>query len=98
MLSDLNSKVQLQTYVVSAMPDEARAWLVIVVDDDGVGIPQEKRQTALQRGLRLDESKPGSGLGMSIISETASMYGGNLSLGDADLGGLRASLKLPMVT
>ncbi len=91
------SKVNVQTYVATATPDEARAWLIIVVDDDGLGIPQENRQTALQRGRRLDESKPGSGLGMSIISETASMYGGSLTLADADLGGLRASLRLPMV-
>ncbi len=91
------SQVLVQTYVASAMPNEARAWLMIVVDDDGVGIPQDERQTALQRGRRLDESKPGSGLGMSIISETASMYGGNLTLGNASLGGLRANLRLPML-
>ncbi len=91
------SKVMVQTYVAAAIPEKARAWLVIVVDDDGDGIPEENRQTALQRGRRLDESKPGSGLGMSIISETASMYGGSLTLTEADLGGLRASLRLPMV-
>ncbi len=91
------SRVLVRTYVVPATPDEARAWLSVAVDDDGVGIPEEKRQTALQRGRRLDETKPGSGLGMSIISETASIYGGDLTLADADLGGLRASLRLPMV-
>ena len=69
---------------------------MVEVEDDGSGIPAEKRQTALERGKRLDESKPGSGLGMSIISETASMYGGNLMLNDASLGGLKANLRLPM--
>ena len=90
------SQVRVQTYVAAAMPDEVRTWLLVVVEDDGIGIPEENRQTALQRGRRLDESKPGSGLGLSIISETASMYGGNLALAVASLGGLRASLRLPM--
>ena len=91
------SQVVVRSYVASAMVDEARAWLVIEVSDDGPGIPVEKRQIAVERGKRLDESKPGSGLGMSIISETASMYGGNLTLNDAIAGGLRANLRLPMV-
>lgn len=75
-----------------------RSWLSLTVDDDGPGIPADKRAVALERGKRLDESKPGSGLGMSIISETAAMYSGTLSLSDADLGGLRATLRLPMIS
>ena len=90
------SAVDVSARALPQGPDDSRLWLLIVVDDDGPGIPADKRATALQRGKRLDESKPGSGLGMSIISETASMYGGVLSLAQADLGGLRANLKLPM--
>ncbi len=92
------TRVVVSAHVSPATTDEARAWLAIVVDDDGPGIPAEKRATALQRGKRLDENKPGSGLGMSIISETAGMYGGNLALSDSDEGGLRANLRLPMVS
>jgi signal transduction histidine kinase len=77
--------------------EDGRLWLTITVDDDGPGIPAEKRDMALERGKRLDESKPGSGLGMSIISETAAMYSGQLSLNQANIGGLRAILKLPMI-
>jgi signal transduction histidine kinase len=46
-------------------------------------------------GKRLDESKPGSGLGLSIVVELARLYGGALNLGTAPIGGLRAELVLP---
>ncbi len=47
------------------------------------------------RGQRLDETKPGSGLGLSIVVELAGLYGGVLTLGTAPIGGLRAELALP---
>ena len=75
---------------------DARAWLEIVVEDDGPGIAPHLRAQALKRGQRLDETKSGSGLGMSIIIETATMYAGGMALGSSDLGGLKAVLKLPM--
>jgi signal transduction histidine kinase len=80
-------------------PDSAdsRTWLEINVGDDGPGLPEDKRAEAMKRGRRLDETKPGSGLGLSIVTETAQMYGGTLRLGAAKLGGLAAILKLPAV-
>ena len=67
----------------------------VIVDDDGPGLsPAEREQVAL-RGQRLDESKPGSGLGLSIVIELASLYDGVLTLGTAPIGGLRAELVLP---
>jgi signal transduction histidine kinase len=45
----------------------------------------------------LDETKPGSGLGLSIVVELAALYGGELKLGTAPIGGLRAELVLPGV-
>jgi signal transduction histidine kinase len=77
-----------------ASPD-GRAWLHLTVDDDGPGLPADKRAEALKRGKRLDESKPGSGLGLSIVTEAAAMYGGKVDLDDAPLGGLRVRLGLP---
>jgi signal transduction histidine kinase len=77
--------------------EAGRSWLLITVDDDGPGLPADKRADAMKRGRRLDETKPGSGLGLSIVAETAAMYGGGVKLGDADLGGLRVELKLPAV-
>jgi len=67
----------------------------IVVDDDGRGLSPAEREQAAKRGRRLDETKPGSGLGLSIVVELAGLYGGELTLGSAPLGGLRAELVLP---
>lgn len=72
--------------------------LVLVVEDDGPGLPEDKRAIALARGQRLDETAPGAGLGLSIVAELASMYGGTLALSDSDLGGLKAVLELPSAT
>ena len=75
---------------------EGRSFFRIAVDDDGPGLPQEARTEVLtQRGRRLDESKPGSGLGISIVSDLAHLYEGKLELSEARLGGLRAELVLP---
>ena len=73
-----------------------RAQVVrIVVDDDGRGLSPSEREQVAKRGSRLDETKPGSGLGLSIVVELAGLYGGELKLGTAPLGGLRAELVLP---
>jgi signal transduction histidine kinase len=67
----------------------------ITVDDDGPGLSEEQRTTVLSRGKRLDESKPGSGLGLSIVSELVELYGGTLRLERAPQGGLRVRTDLP---
>jgi signal transduction histidine kinase len=74
---------------------ERRPFITISLDDDGPGVPSEQRRIALSRGQRLDESKPGSGLGLSIAAELARIYGGSLRLEQSDLGGLGARLTLP---
>ena len=67
----------------------------IVVDDDGPGLSPAEREQVARRGQRLDETKPGSGLGLSIVLELAALYGGELTLSTAPIGGLRAELVLP---
>lgn len=67
----------------------------ILVDDDGHGLTPAEREQVARRGRRLDETKPGSGLGLSIVVELAGLYGGELTLGAAPIGGLRADLTLP---
>ncbi len=69
--------------------------LDIVIGDDGPGLPSEVREAALTRGVRLDETAPGQGLGLSIVAEFARLYGGALTLGESPLGGLEATLRLP---
>ena len=89
------SRVVVEVAVVKAAGAAQEASLHIVVDDDGPGLSPEERAKVSRRGQRLDESKPGSGLGLSIVIDLAALYGGNLTLGDAPIGGLRAELVLP---
>ena len=79
---------------VSAGPTHL-GQMVVVVEDDGPGLPADQREAALQRGMRMDESTPGSGLGLSIVVELTRAYGGRVSLADSELGGLKAVLELP---
>jgi signal transduction histidine kinase len=81
--------------VSSEVQEPQRHVLRIVVDDDGRGLTPSEREQVARRGRRLDETKPGSGLGLSIVLELASLYGGSLTLGTAPIGGLRAELVLP---
>jgi signal transduction histidine kinase len=83
--------------VIPDKPDPAgdRRIVRILVDDDGPGLSPQQREQVARRGRRLDETKPGSGLGLSIVLELASLYGGGLTLGTAPIGGLRAELVLP---
>jgi signal transduction histidine kinase len=67
----------------------------VTVDDDGPGLTRAERERAVKRGQRLDESKPGSGLGLSIVADLAHLYKGRFELEPALNGGLRARLTLP---
>jgi len=86
------SRVEIR---VEAVRDEDTARIRITVEDDGPGLPAEARTEMLKRGRRLDESKPGSGLGLSIVADLAALYRGSLRVEAAALGGLRAVLELP---
>lgn len=68
---------------------------VVVVEDDGPGLAKDKRSEVLRRGSRLDESAPGSGLGLSIVDELARAYRGSIVLGASTLGGLKVEVTLP---
>lgn len=85
--------VQIRMDAVAERGD--RAFFRVVVDDDGPGLAPARRADVGRRGRRLDESKPGSGLGLSIVHELSLLYGGRCQLGTAPLGGLRAELVLP---
>jgi two-component system sensor histidine kinase PhoQ len=61
--------------------------MVLVVADDGPGIPDDARDALLQRGTRLDESTPGHGIGLAVVKELAESYGGQLEIAQSDLGG-----------
>ncbi|GKQ49944.1 sensor histidine kinase [Bradyrhizobium sp. Ce-3] len=92
-----SSQVFIEVSVVPPEASGAGPRLRIVVDDDGRGLSEAERAQVSRRGQRLDESKPGSGLGLSIVTDLAGLYGGKLALNDAPIGGLRAELMLPAV-
>ena len=92
-----NSKVAVRVTRVPP-PEDAVAgstWLAVAVDDDGPGLSEQERKEALKRGRRLDESKPGNGLGLSIVAEICTEYGGHFSLEQSGEGGLSARMVLP---
>jgi signal transduction histidine kinase len=90
-----SSRVFIDALVERPAEAGAAPTLRILVDDDGRGLSAAERAKVSRRGQRLDESKPGSGLGLSIVTDLAALYGGSLALGSAPIGGLRAELVLP---
>ena len=74
--------------------------LILTFDDDGAGIPEERRADAIRPFIRLEESRNrrtgGAGLGLSITSDIIHSHGGELTLADSALGGLRVLVKLPI--
>jgi signal transduction histidine kinase len=91
------SRVFIEVRVERPVAPGAGPSLRVIVDDDGRGLSATERAQVSRRGQRLDESKPGSGLGLSIVIDLAALYGGSLVLGNAPIGGLRAELVLPGV-
>lgn len=69
--------------------------MIVVVEDDGQGLPADRYDEVMKRGARADEDTPGSGLGLAIVDDLTRAYGGRLTLGASDLGGLKAILTLP---
>jgi len=75
-------------------------YLIVMVDDDGPGIPLDQREEVFRPFFRLDEARNvdggGTGLGLAIARDIARAHGGDIILGDSPLGGLRATVRLPV--
>jgi signal transduction histidine kinase len=80
---------------LSATRNGMSSSFTVLVDDDGPGLTEEERARVVKRGQRLDETKPGSGLGLSIVADLAHLYKGRFELEPSPDGGLRARLQLP---
>jgi len=85
------------TVVPSADARAIASGMVLTVSDDGPGIPQDAADALLQRGMRLDESTPGHGIGLAVVKDIARSYGGRLSIGKSDLGGAEITVSIPPV-
>ncbi len=74
-------------------------WLTITVDDDGPGIPADQREAVFRPFYRLDEARnldqSGTGLGLPIARDIARSHGGDITLAESPLGGLRAIVQIP---
>jgi two-component system osmolarity sensor histidine kinase EnvZ len=74
--------------------------LTLMVDDDGPGIPPDKREEAFRPFVRLDNARnldeTGTGLGLAIARDIARAHGGDIRLEDSPKGGLRALLQIPV--
>ena len=75
-------------------------WLTVTVDDDGPGIPPDRREEVFRPFVRLDDARNqdagGSGLGLTIARDAARAHGGDVTLSDSPLGGLRATVRIPV--
>ena len=76
-----------------------RGSLTVIVDDDGPGIPAASREDVFKPFVRLDEARnlddSGTGLGLSIARDIARSHGGDITLDDSPMGGLRAIIRVP---
>jgi two-component system sensor histidine kinase PhoQ len=74
--------------------------LSVVVADDGPGIPDGQTEAVLARGIRADQrgDVPGQGIGLAVVREIVGLYGGNLRIGRAALGGAEITIHLPKGT
>ena len=75
-------------------------WLTVTIDDDGPGIPADMRDDVFKPFLRLDDARNqdegGTGLGLAIARDIARSHGGDITLADSPLGGLRATVRVPV--
>lgn len=95
-----NAQNHAKTISIDALRDHR--FLTVNVDDDGPGIPAELRDDVFRPFFRIDaartqdESKGGTGLGLAIARDIASSHGGDIYLSDSPLGGLRATVRVPV--
>jgi signal transduction histidine kinase len=92
----LENACQWAQHQVTLSVAQSGRTLLITVADDGPGLSSKDYDAVLARGVRLDEAKPGSGLGLAITRDLVGLYGGSLSLQEAQCPGLCVSLTLPL--
>ena len=93
------------TELLGNLLDNARKWAktrvklrfappLLTIEDDGPGVPDEELTSIAERGRRLDETKQGSGLGLSIVEDIADIYGFAITYSRSDLGGLKVEIRV----
>jgi two-component system osmolarity sensor histidine kinase EnvZ len=99
-LANLVSNAARHAPSISITGHRDHRWLTVTVDDDGPGIPQKLREEVFKPFLRLDDARNqdegGTGLGLAIARDIARSHGGDIALSDSPLGGLRATVRVPV--
>ena len=99
-LANLVSNAARYGKSISITGQRDHRWLIVTVDDDGPGIPSGMREDVFKPFLRLDDARNqdegGTGLGLAIARDIARSHGGDITLGESSLGGLRASVRVPV--
>ncbi|TIU90722.1 MAG: two-component sensor histidine kinase, partial [Mesorhizobium sp.] len=99
LLSNVVGNAFRYAKTVEINANHGRGSLLVTIDDDGPGIPPEKREDVFKPFVRLDEARnldaSGTGLGLAIARDIARSHGGDIMLDKSPLGGLRAVIKVP---
>jgi len=99
-LANLVSNAARHSDAIAITGHRDHRWLTVTVDDDGPGIPAKLREDVFKPFLRLDDARNqdegGTGLGLAIARDIARSHGGEITLGDSPLGGLRAAVRVPV--
>lgn len=99
-LANLIGNAQSHARKIAVEATRDQRFLTIHVDDDGPGIPPASREDVFRPFFRLDEARNqdegGTGLGLAIALDIARSHGGDISLSDSPLGGLRATVRVPV--
>ncbi len=99
-LANLVSNAARHGKTISILGQRDHRWLTVTVEDDGPGIPIAMREDVFKPFLRLDNARNidegGSGLGLAIARDIARSHGGDIFLGDSLMGGLRATVRVPV--
>jgi two-component system osmolarity sensor histidine kinase EnvZ len=99
-LANLVSNAARYANTISVTGHRDHRYLSISIDDDGPGIPASMREDVFKPFLRLDDARNqdegGTGLGLAIARDIARSHGGDIMLGDSPLGGLRATVRIPV--
>ena len=99
-LANLVSNAARHADAISITGHRDHMYLTVTVDDDGPGIPANMREEVFKPFLRLDDARNqdegGTGLGLAIARDIARSHGGDITLGDSPMGGLRASVRIPV--
>jgi two-component system osmolarity sensor histidine kinase EnvZ len=99
-LANLVSNAARHANTIAISGHRDHRWLTVTIDDDGPGIPMKMREEVFKPFLRLDDARNqdegGTGLGLAIARDIARSHGGDITLGDSPMGGLRATVRVPV--